>query len=214
MALTRTTLTSVKLASETVLQVASATGIAIGYEIRIDSEVFKVTKGYVAASLSVPVMCGQNGTAVVAHPVTSGVLAGASSDTEWGTIGGPQTLTQYPLAGRVRSIASYSADATIVNPLPGTDLVVELNSTVALNMTLAVPGKANDGDLLIVIGNGKAAHVLTVTGGIGAGGTNLDTNTFAAGAQIAISFMAMNSVWVALSPVFSGTLTNITVTAT
>lgn len=213
MALTRTTLTSAKLASETVLQVASATGIAIGYEIRIDSEVFKVTKGYVAANLSVPVLCGQNGTAVTAHPVTSGVLVGASSDTEWGTIGGPQTLTQYPLAGRVRSITSYSADATIVNPLPGTDLVVELNSTVALNMTLAVPGKANDGDIAYLIGNGKAAHVVTATGGLGAGGSNLDTLTFAAGAQLCIPVMAMNSVWVPLGPVYAGTLTNITVTA-
>ncbi len=213
MALNRTTLTSAKAASDTVLQVAAATGIAIGYEIRIDDEVFKVTKGYVAASLSVPVLCGQNGTAVSAHPVTAGVLAGASSDVEWGTIGGPQVDTHYPIAGRVRRIVSYSADGTIVNPLPGTDLVAELNSTVALNMTLAVPGKANDGDLIYVIGNGKAAHVLTVAGGIGAGGTNLDTNTFAAGANIMMVFMAMNSVWVA-GGVMSGTLTNITVTAT
>ena len=74
-------------------------------------------------------------------------------------------------------------------------------------MTLANPSTAQDGDLLIVVGNGKAAHTITYTAGLGNGGSGLDVLTFDTNALCSTAFIACGGYWVPFPSPLSGTLT-------
>lgn len=212
MALVRTTLSSACAATDSSIKVASATSIAPGVQIRIDDETMYVTKAYVLASTTVPVVRGRNGTQSAAHPVTAGVVHGLPSDSEW-SVQSADVPVQYPLAGRARRTASYSATGTITLPLPGEDLLVIINGTSVCNMTVPVPGKAIEGSELIIASNGAAAHTITFTGGLSGAGTSYDVVTINASAPVAQKFIAVNSLWEAYVAVpLAGTVTNITAT--
>jgi hypothetical protein len=206
MALSRTTLTGAVALGDTTISVASATGVAAGSYIRLDQEILRIGLGYVPASLSVPVSRGQDGTLAQAHPITTGVVIGTGSDF---TLPAPSTTTNYPIAGRGVTVQSYTAAGAIALPTDGTDARVILNGTVALAMTLAVPTVDLDASVLTIVGNGKAAHTITVTGGLGAAGAGYTVVTFIVGSQQSVQFIAANAVWVPLPSPFSGTLTAI-----
>lgn len=208
MSLARTTASSAIGASDTSIVVAAATGFAAGNFVRVDEELMKVTSGYVAASTTVPVIRGVDGTRAVAHAVTSSVVVGSGSDF---ANSGPQTQDLYPIAARARTITSYTADGAITLPTAGTDAVAILNGTAQWDMTLAAPGKDLDGSVLTVIGNGKAAHTITITAGLGNAGSGYTVMTFDGSGQCAVQLMAINEQWVPLPSPFSGTLTAIDV---
>jgi hypothetical protein len=63
-------------------------------------------------------------------------------------------------------------------PPAGSDLVVILNGTAAITLTVPVPTKDMDGTELTIVSNGAAAHVPTFTGGVGAAGSSYDAFTF------------------------------------
>lgn len=209
MALTRTTLSAACAVDATSITVAAAGTLAVGMQIRIDGEDLIVTKGYVAASTSVPVLRGQNGTVSQAHPATAGVVYGSVSDSEWGTQPAGIPI-QFPLAGRRVICESYSASGAITLPPPGADLRVILNGTAALAMTVAAPGKALDFCQLTIIANGAAAHTVTFTGGLSGAGTSYDVWTSNATAPSGVEAFAANSLWISPTrPGMGGTLTNI-----
>lgn len=201
MALTRTTLSAAVTADSKTVLLASITGLALGQMIRVDSEKMRVTVVPSAATIPVGVYRGVDGTNVVAHAVTSGVA-----------FGDPGDFTPVTDPARRRLVASYGAAGAIDISAVGYDNVAIINGTAALAMTVAAPSKAADGDILIIVGNGKAAHTVTITGGLGAGGTGIDVGTFAAGGQQSIMLVAANEVWVQLPSFAGGTLTNTTVT--
>jgi hypothetical protein len=58
----------------------------------------------------------------------------------------------------------------------------------------------------MIVGNGKAAHTVTYTAGLGNSGANYDVATFTTGGQNAMFLVAANAIWVPLSS-FTGTLT-------
>jgi hypothetical protein len=205
MALAKTTLASACAAGDYQIVVASATSVAAGRVIRIDNEIMKVRSDY-SSGVTVSVVRGLNGSAVVAHPVTANVVHGLASDFSASGAPGDDSGVLYP-ARRVRQLASYSAAGAITLPTPGNDMVAIINGTNALAMTIANPGKDQDGDMLIVVGNGKAAHTITYTAGLGDGGSGLDVGTFDTGAQCAEQFIAANEIWVPLPSPRAGTLT-------
>lgn len=207
MALVRTTLSAAVAAGDTSIVVASATGFVAGYYIRIDQEILRVGQGYVSGT-TIPVTRGQDGTANQAHVITAGVVVGIGSD--W-TAPAPQTAVNYPIAGRGVQITSYTTAGAITLPTDGSDVRALLNSTVALAMTLAIPTVDLDGTKLDIVGNGKAAHTVTVAGGIGAGSTGYTVLTFDTNAQCCVSFIAANAVWVPCPSPLSGTLTGVDV---
>lgn len=207
MALVRTTLSAAILAGDTSIIVASATGFVAGYWIRVDQEMMKVGLGYVSGT-TIPVTRGQDGTYVQAHPITAGVVVGIGTD--WQTPV-PQTIVQYPIAGRAVTIQSYTAAGALTLPVEGADARALLNGTVALAMTLAAPTGDLDGCVLTVVGNGKAAHTVTITAGIGAAGAGYTVLTFDTGGQCCVQFIAANAVWVPLPSPLSGTLTAVDV---
>ena len=211
MALAETTLSSACAVSDRQIVVASATGFGVGYKVRVDGEVFQVTKGYVAGATIVPVLRGQEGTLATAHGVTARAVVGSAAD--WTQNNPPQTVAPYLLAGRARVVTSYGAAGAIALPPAGADALALINGTAALAMTLAVPTKDLDGSVITIAGVGTAAHTVTVAGG--AGGGSLVTATFeASGGRCNVSYMAMDEIWVPWPSPLSGTLTSIDVAMT
>ncbi len=214
MAFLTTTLSGACAMNDTGILCTSITSFAANMLAKVDGEIMRIVSVPTAATLPVPVIRGIQGTAQVAHPSGAGVIVGATptaTGTDWAE--SPQ-WSWTPFAGpRMRTVVSYSAAGAIGLPTTGSDVVAMINGTSALAMTLAVPTTDLDGSILVIIGNGKAAHTLTVAGGMGAGGTGVDVGTFAAGAQQAVVLMAANAVWVPLPSFFGGSsLANVTVT--
>jgi len=208
MAKTTTTNSAAIGITDGVITVASATGFAAGGFVKVNGECMQVQKGYVSGT-AIPVMRGIEGTAALAHAITSNVTVGLASDfVPTGTAAGE--AVNYPLI-RSRQTASYNAAGAIAHPVAGNDAVAILNGTVARAMTLAVPAKDQDGDILTIIGNGKAAHTVTVSGGLGLAGAGYTVATFIVGSQQSLQVMACNAAWVPLPGAMSGTLTNLLV---
>lgn len=203
MALTRTTLSSAVAVDDGSIVVASATGFAADRIVRIDQEFMVVQKSYVSGT-TIPVRRGQIGTATTAHVATAGVVVGVAADDY--DQAGAANIVNNPMAGRVRKITSITADnSTVTHPSAGTDQFLILNGTSVINLTVPVPTTDMDGDILAIIGNGKAAHVVTVTGGVGAVGGTADIFTFSATQAQAIQLVAANAVWNLLGPLATAT---------
>lgn len=201
MALVNTTLGAAKSASDIKLTVASATGFAIGYVIRIGEEFYQVSKGYVAGSTSVPLALEKGGTVAIDHPSGAQVTVGVASD--WAQQSSPQTTAAFPLAGRARLIAEYSADGAIALPSAGADGLAVISGT-AHALTLAAPTKDLNGSKFAILDLTAAAHVITIASGFGGGALN--TATFDASGRCYFELIAYNELWYAQN--FSGTLTS------
>jgi hypothetical protein len=207
MALTTTTAASAIGATDLVINVASATGFAAGNLIICDQEVMRQLSA--AVGTAIPVIRGVNGTAAKAHVSSANVTTGLPSEFS-GSADQVASAITYPTQ-RARTITSYSAAGAITLPTPGTDAMAIINGTGALAMTLANPTKDQDGDILIIVGNGKAAHTVTYTAGLGNAGSNYDVGTFDGSGQCSMMLVAANAIWVPLPSPLSGTLTSIDV---
>ena len=203
MAFTTTTISSAVAVADNTIKVTSATGFAAGSYLRLDNEVLRIQSGYVSGT-AIPVLRGLEGSVTAAHPATANVTVGLASDFAQAAAGIPVSVT-YP-AARARTLTSYGAAGAIALPSPGSDAVAVLNGTNALAMTLSNPTKDQDGDVLFIVGNGKAAHTVTYAAGFGNGGASYDVATFTTGAQNGIEAIAANGIWVMLSSM-TGTLT-------
>ena len=210
MALVRTTLSSACAPGDTSIVVASATGFAAGYRIVINQEVMRVDTSY-SSGTTIPVIRAVDGSVLptVNHQATTGVVCGAGSD--WPNPG-PQADTLTRIAGRVRTLTSYSAGGAIALPAAGTDAVAIINGTSICAMTVADPGTALDGSLLWIASNGAAAHTITFASGLSGAGSSYDVLTVNATAPVLMGpFMAVNGYWQAAVGVpMSGTVTNVT----
>lgn len=204
MALTTTTLTSAVAVNDTSIKVASATGFVSGMLIIIDQEEMQVAQGYVSG-LSIPVLRGRDGTVTAAHAITANVNVELASDA-----GSPvgQATTQFPM-GRYRTVLSATTAGAIPLPTVGADQLFILNGTVAKAMTLANPTKDMDGTMLWIASNGKAAHTVTYSAGLGNAGAGYTVATYTTGAQQTLCLMAINGIWQQAQSHFSGTLTAI-----
>ncbi len=201
MALVNTTLGAAKAVGDTFLTVASATGFAPRYLVRIGDESYQVGKGYVAGSLQVPIGLEKGGTIVEAHPIGAQVTVGTQA--EWAQQTTPQASSSFPIAGRARVITEYAADGAIALPPAGADALAVLVGTAHTGLTLAAPTKDLNGCRLTILDLTAAAHVVTVTGGLGA--SAIVTLTFDASGRAMIEFIAYNEIWYAAA--VSGTTT-------
>jgi hypothetical protein len=191
MAITATTLASPAGISDPTIVVAAATGFAPGLWVRIDQELCQVAANYLAGGVIIPVMRGRDGTASAPHPSGAKVIAELASD--YVALGAQQSTQFNTVSGR--DIKSYSASGAITLPIPGRDLIVFLNGTSVLAMTLANPTADMDGCRLLIAGNGKAAHTVTYAAGLGNGGAAMDVGTAAAGNQCAFELVAAGGFW-------------------
>lgn len=198
MALTRTTLSTAVGLDDTSIVVAAATGFAQGRIVRIDQEFLVIQLSYNGTSTTVPVRRGQLGSRTTTHVASAGVVVGTAAD-DWDSPGTAAKVNNM-IAGKPRIIESITADNSTVTHTPaGTDHVLILNGTSVINLTVPVPTTDMDGDLLFIGGNGVAAHVVTVTGGLGAVGGTADVVTFSATQRQVFCMMAINAVWNAVA---------------
>jgi hypothetical protein len=202
MAFTATTLSSPVARDDTTILVASLTGFVANQLARVDGEMMRIVSVPTAATIPVPVLRGVQGTAQTAHPASARVIVGntaTATGTDWTEA---PAWTGTPFAGpRVRTVTSYSAAGAIALPAIGSDAVAILNGTSVLAMTLASPSTAQDGDSLIIIGNGIAAHTVTYTVGLGNVGASADVITFSASQGQGVQLIAAGGFWVMLTAV-------------
>lgn len=197
MAITTTTLSAAVGINDTTILLASLTSLAAGQLARIDGEYLRILSVPSAATVPVPVLRGQEGSAQVAHATGAMVSFGTASP-----VAGPADWAQ-PAAGSITYGSgsptivhrSYSAAGAIELPGPGQIMIAEINGTGALAMTVAAPTAAIRGSMLRIVGNGKAAHTVTFATGLGAVGATADVATFAAGQQQAIEVIAAGVAW-------------------
>lgn len=204
MAFTTTTLNGAITRDDQAAVLTSISGLVVGDWARIDQEIVRIVSIGASASVPVGLRRGLAGTAAAAHVSGANFVAGkgarADGTTDWGQAGeGAASVAGLPTV-RTRQIASYGAAGAIAVPDPGIDGVAIINGTGALAMTLAQPSKAKDGDFMLVVANGKAAHTVTVTGGLGDGGTSFDVGTFSASLQMSALLVACNGFWVSIGP--------------
>jgi putative intracellular protease/amidase len=148
-----------------------------------------------------------NGTATVTHVITSNVTHGDAADF---STPASQEIVGYQ-ASRATVVSSITATGTLTLPAAGTDMRVILNGTSVIALTVPVPTKDMDGTVLMIIGNGVAAHTLTFTGGLSGAGTSYDVITTNSAAPIAMQAVAANGLWNSfVATPMSGTVTNIT----
>ena len=205
MSLAKTTLSSAVAVTDRSIAVASATSIAVGRIIRVDQEIMVVAKTWVSGT-TIPVLRGMHGTATAAHVVTANVVHGDAADYDTPAAG---TMTGYPMA-RATVVSSITATSSLSHAPAGSDHRVILNGTSVITLTVPVPTKDMDGDMLIVVGNGAAAHVVTYTGGVGGAGSSYDAFTVNATGAVALITIAANETWqMVTAPAVGGTVTNI-----
>jgi hypothetical protein len=211
MAVTTTTLAAAMAITDIQISVTAASGFAANQFVLIDQEWLKIVSSYNGTATIIPVLRGQNGSVVAAHAITANVVTDAISQvasSDWANAAASVT-TSYPLSGKARVITSYTADGAITLPQAGTDQIAILNGTTQWDMTLANPTKDMDGTFLWVVSNGKAAHTVTYTAGLGNASTGYTVATFTTGSQQSLALMAINGIWMQQQSQFSGTLTAI-----
>ena len=202
-----TALTGVAALAETSIVVASATSVAAGRIVQIDGERMKVAKSYVAGSTTVPVLRGQEGTFPDIHAASQNVIHGDPADFADNT---PQATTPRPMVATY-VVDSYSAAGAILfGAAQVTTAIIIETSTLA--MTLAIPDKSMDGQILNIAGNGKSqSTITTTTAGFNNAGASYDVLTLQNAGNVWVSLMALNGFWtIQTSAGITGTVTALT----
>ncbi len=209
MALATTTLSSAVAVTDNSIVVASASSIAVGRLIRVDSEWMQVGQGWISGT-TIPVLRGRDGSACVAHTADTNAVHGFATDFTLPPAGSSLAVT-LP-AGRPRRFASYRASGAIALPVAGEDLVVILTGTSALVMTLAAPTTDLDGTLVWISGNAKSASTIQFasTVGLNNAGGSYDIVTLQNAGNVGVCVMAINGFWnIFAAPAITGTTTAI-----
>lgn len=197
--------------NDTSILLAAITGLALGSILQVDGEEMKAINPITtSATVPQPVLRGQNGTAQVAHPVSAQVkiLQPPSnlSPGDFSFIGAPGSLGLATPVVPVWDRKSYSAAGAITLPTLGNNMLAEINGTGALAMTVANPSIGQDGSVLRISGNGKAAHTVTYTAGLGNVGATADVITFKADQAMTVDLVASGGFW-QVSSVVAGAAT-------
>ena len=196
MALVNTTLAAAVAITDNVIVVASATSLTAGRIIKIDGEYLKINQAY-TGGVTVGVTRGQEGSVTAAHQSGANVMTALASDLATA----PAALNEAVLYAGQMSVTttSYSAAGAIAFGLSQWTVAI-INGTSVLAMTIANPTKDQDGCYLHIVANGKAAHTVTYTAGLGNGGASFDVGTFSATLAMSSLLVACNGFWVSVGP--------------
>ena len=196
MALVNTTLGAAVAVTDNVITVASAASLTAGRLIRVDGEWMQINQAYTGGT-TVGVTRGQQGSVTSAHQNGANVMTALASDLAQA----PSQVNEgvlYPGQMSV-STTSYSAAGAIAFGLSQWTIAI-INGTAALAMTIANPTKDQDGCYLHIVANGKAAHTVTYTAGLGNGGASFDVGTFSGSLAMSSLLVAANGFWVSVGP--------------
>lgn len=192
MAQAQTTLNGAITASATMVTLTAFTNPSTGAigpatNLRIDGEKLLVTDATFTPTLQV--VRGWDGTAAVAHNTLATVAYGLTTDL---------TTTNAVAGGNVTSYGVSGAITVPVTP-SNVDSLIFLNKASAAAMTLAAPGKDQDGLTLVITSNTAAAHTVTATGLISDGSTTTDVATYAAQKGASVTLKAARGLWNVIS---------------
>ncbi len=186
MAQTTTTISAAVGATDLVIPVTSATGFSAGNYLRIDNE-FMVVSSVSGTNISVRLR-GDKGSGAVAHNILAIANTGLDSDLAAQPMGqAAQIDPEFP------TIVTYSTAGAIAIPVQNT--LVVLNGGAARAMTLAGPGKDQDGLTMTVLSASAHAHTVTYTAGFYGDTTSSDVITFAAKAGASFICIARGGTW-------------------
>ena len=186
MAQTTTTISAAVGATDLTIPVTSASGFAAGNYLRLDNE-FMVVTAVSGTNISVRAR-GDKGSGAVAHNILAVANTGLDSDLAVQPMGqASQIDPQFP------TIVTYSAAGAIA--IPNQNTMVVLNGGAARAMTLAGPGKDQDGLTLTVLNASAYAHTVTYTAGFYGDTTSSDVITFAAKAGASFICVARGGTW-------------------
>jgi hypothetical protein len=170
--------------------VASAAGFAVGNVIRIDNEF--LYQPAAAPGTFVPVTCGKEGSAQVAHASGTTVITGLPSDFPASPVGAGQII---PFAV-VTSETTYGTAGAITVPVNIARQTVYLKTGTAGAMTLALPtADIKDTELEIIAQDAEAYTVTTPATGYN-GATHIATFNGVAGSSCVLR--AVGATWFAL----------------
>lgn len=208
MAWTTTTLGAAVGANDIQLKVAATTDFVKGRWIKIDNEILQQNGD--VDGLFVPVRRGQNGTQVATHPSGANCYVAVEASDLTGPVGQLAEATSASNQWRL-PVYSYTASGAI-SATPGIHV---LNGTNALTMTLTDPTAEMDGQLLVIAGNGKAAHTVSLnaaSSSFGDAGSDNDVATFGTGGRQVFVCMALNLKWCPFSLLAGANIADLTVT--
>lgn len=196
MALVNTTLAAAVAITDNVIVVALATSLTAGRIIKIDGEYMRINQAYTGGT-TVGVTRGQEGSVTAAHQSGANVMTALASDLAVA----PASVNEAVLYAGQMSVTttSYSAAGAIAFGASQWTVAI-INGTTALAMTIANPTKDQDGCYLHIVANGKAAHTVTYTAGLGNGGASFDVGTFSATLAMSSLLVACNGFWVSVGP--------------
>lgn len=204
MAITATTLAGAVKASDTVINVASATGItapnfqtAAGITaLLIDQEMFLVMG---VSGTFISVLRGQFGSQAVAHVVNTNVQIGLLSDFPVQQEQFSPIRTSILTAAALIQPAIFLAGLTDAIPAHVPGFYVVKTSSAPDVMTLAAPTAADEGNIVEVWSDTTQAHTITATSLVAAGVALKTTITFPAFRGAGVRLRASNLVWHLLS---------------
>ncbi len=209
MALAETTLSLAKAANQTFLSIATTTGMVRGKMMMIDNELFRVSSD--ASGTSVPVLCGQDGTAVAAHISGAQVFWGDPADFPSAPTG---EEVQIPYSPTVTHITyNTSTGGTLVIPVTKGGVFVNMLGTVTTAQLIADPTLAQEGQVVTIQAGAAHAYVLNAVDAAGAVSEvsfsgDQDIATFGGAIGDGMSMKANNLAWLVLWK------TNVTLTDT
>jgi hypothetical protein len=148
-----------------------------------------------------------NGSAVKAHCKTAKVTHGLASDFANPPDGASSAVTSPPQPFLPKY--SYVASGAI-SPVQGIHTLI---GTSTLTMTLADPTKDQDGDILIIVGDGKSQSTISNAAGVGfnTAGASYDVLTLQNAGQVCIWLVASNGSWcLPTAAGITGTVTGLT----
>ena len=205
MAMTNTTVASAVLSTDQFVTLTSATGLLAGMFLKIDDEYMLVRQDYGVAgsnftSTFVPlVRRGDRSSIQVAHNALAIVTFGLITDL---ASYAPGTLTQDSNDRLGTDVVTYSVSGAIA--IPTRDTLVILDKAGVAAMTLAAPGKDQDGLKLTITSTTAQAHTITATSLIadGASGSPHTTITFTTGYKgQGCTLQAVQGLWQLISNV-------------
>ncbi len=210
MALAETTLSGDKLIRDTTLSIATTTGMVRGKMFQIDNELFRASADAVGSS--VPVLCGQDGTAQLKHTSGAQVFWGDPADFPSPPSGEEVQIPFSPTV--VHQTFTTATGATLTGiPISKEGVFITLLGTVTTAQLIADPTLAQEGQVVTIQAGAAHAYVLNAVDSTGAVSEvsfsgDQDIATFGGAIGDGFSIKANNLAWLVLWK------TNVTLTDT
>ncbi len=210
MALAETTLSLAKAANQTFLSIATTTGMVRGKMMMIDNELFRISAD--AVGTSVPVLCGQDGTAQTSHIANALVFWGDPADFPSAPAG---EEVQIPFSPTVTHMTYTTVTGgTVPIPVSKGGVFITLIGSVTTAQKVLDPTYAQEGQVVTIqSGTAATAYLLNAVDAAGAVSEvswsgDQDIATFGGAIGDGFSFKANNLAWMVLWK------TNVTLTDT